>query len=244
MRFRVLLTATIVVVVVAAVLHRISGIGFALIAMPMLIVLQGPVAGLQLGLVLGLFVSMIALATSWRALNWRTALLLSAPSLVTVPLGAWLSSLISPPALIIFIGTSLVLLLALTIAVKPSEPVRASLPLTFTGGALAGLVHVMSGLSAPVLTAYAIRTRWPQPAFVATAQVVFIVLNAASLITYQTPLSELRAGSLLLPALAVGVFTGAWLSHGVTPTVARRLSIAIALIAASVTIVKGISGLD
>lgn len=238
-----LLIFTVVVVVVAAVLHRISGMGFALIAMPMLILLLGPDAGLQLGLVLGMFVCMIALATCWRALDWRPALLLSAPALITVPLGAWLSGLISPPVLLISIGILLAGLLTLSMVVQPSEHAQASPPLTLTGGAVAGVVHVMSGLSAPVLTAYAVRTRWPQPGFVATAQVVFIVLNAASLIAHHTPLSELRTGGLLLPAIAAGVFTGAWLSRSLSQKVARRLSITIALIAAAITIVKGVTEL-
>lgn len=238
-----LTAATITIVALAAVLHRISGMGFALIAMPMLIVLQGPVAGLQLGLVLGLLVCVIALVTCWRAVQARPSLLLSIPAVVTVPLGAWLAGLISPPAQLLSLGILLGLLLLISLRVRPAEQGRSSTSLTLTAGSVAGVVHVMSGLSAPVLAAYAIRTRWSQSAFVASAQVVFIVLNTGSLIARRTPWSELRTGIMLVPALAIGVLVGARFARKISADSARRLSVVIALAAAALSIIKGVAGL-
>ncbi len=253
------LALTILSVTAAAVLHRVSGMGFALIAMPLLILLHGPVTGLQLGLALGLCVSVIALATCWRDLNWRKARALAGAGLVIVPVGGWALTLISPPVTLVVLGTVLAALLLVTLMVGVPDPDGPAVAppvarqvsgspeamdiTTLSAGSLAGLVHVMGGLSALVLTTYAVRIRWPQREFVATAQAVFIVLNIASLVSHRTPRSELVAGMLLTPALLVGVSLGTLIARRMSAERARRLTLAVAMAAAAATTAKGLVSL-
>lgn len=233
------LTLAVTAVVFAACMHQISGMGFALVAMPTMILIHGPQVGLRLGLVLGLLVCVLALAIAWRQLEWRRTLWLAVPALSTVPVGAWLSARLTPSETFIGLGLLLAGLLTTSLLIKPSPQPHALAPALATGAA-AGFVHVLSGLSAPVLTSYAVRERWDQRRFVASAQLVFIVLNVASLAARGLDPGTLSDLVFLVPALVGGLVLGTFLSRRLTPPTARKLSVIVSLSAAAVSVLKGL----
>ncbi len=74
--------------VVAAAIHRITGMGFALCATPILVLLYGPHDGVLVVTVTAMTASAIMLASRWRTVEWRRAATLVLPGLLIAPLGA------------------------------------------------------------------------------------------------------------------------------------------------------------
>jgi len=225
----------------SAVLHRISGVGFALVTFPVLVILYGPVEGLAIGFLLGLSISILLMAQSWRHVMLRRALYLSLPAVVTVPIGAALVRLADPYILTLAIGCFL--LFSLFTARRRWSLLDASTGPTMAVGAAAGFVHVTSGLSVPVLTSYAISTKWDQQQFAASAQVIFVILNCGSLAALGLTSTALLSAGKLLPVVLLGSFLGLYLQRRLSAGTAQKTVVVVVAASAVGAIVRGLEGL-
>lgn len=225
----------------SAVLHRISGVGFALVSFPVLVTLYGPVDGLALGFLLGLAISILLLVQSWRDVALRRALYLSLPAVVSVPVGAALVRLADPDVLTLAIGCFL--LLSLLTARQRWPFLGAGTGPTLAVGAAAGFAHVTSGLSVPVLTSYAISSKWDQQQFAASAQVIFVILNCGSLSALGLTSTALLSAGKLLPIVLLGSFLGLYLQRRISVRAAQKTVVVVATVSALGAIVQGMTGL-
>ncbi|MBN9193804.1 TSUP family transporter [Microbacterium sp.] len=233
-----LLVAAAVTMVVAGALHGLSGTGFALIATPMLTLLLGAHEGLRVGLIAALSVCVFALIGMWREVEWRRAALLALGGLVTAPLGYLVFRMLPPAVLLITIGAMVLLMLVVgVVSRRPAAGAsRAGLVAT---GAVAGVIHVTSALSAPVFTAYALRTRWSPTAFTATVQVVFISFNALSIALWGPPAMGPCSLALLLAAILCGLLGGLALRRRASERVVLAVTTTVAVLAGIAAIVRG-----
>lgn len=239
--------STDVLLVAAAVLvgagtQRITGMGFALMASPFLVLVLGVDDGVGTSQVLTLVASVIVLTQLWRSAEWHKATLLFLASLVGIVPGVWLTRQLEPPVLAILIGGLVIVALA---AVLLDQRARV-----FTGGAggasagfLSGFMNVTAGVGGPPIVLYRLSTDWAQTPYVATVQVYFIGLNSASLAARGRPDLSGATWVAVLAALVVGLVVGDRLAHHVTDAQARVMIVVVALGGAVSTIVKGIIGL-
>lgn len=229
-------------VVLAAALYQVTGVGFALVAFPAMVALYGPLDGLRTGFLLGLVVSLLALWRAWQQVEPGLAVRLSVPALVAVPAGAWVMSRLPESLLVVVVD---LLLAGGLLAARRSVTLAVRSPVaTLAAGTTAGLAHVASGLSAPVLAGYALSTNWDPRRFVATAQVVFIVLNVASLAALGLGGLALGNAATLLPAIAVGAWLGGRrLGARVSPAGAWRLLLVVAWTGVVASLVREAVGL-
>jgi len=227
-------------VLVGALTQRITGVGFALVAAPLLVLVAGPFQGILLSNLLGSIVAALVLFASWRDVEWRKAVLLGIPALLVIPLGAWVAKTLPPAPLMVVVGLLVVVALG---AVLLSERARI---LHGTGGAVAagaasGFMNVTAGVGGPAIVLYAVSTAWEHRRFLATFQAYTLVISTASLVAKgglpQVSTTELV---LCLAGLAVGLFGGQFLAQRVNHETARRLAIGLALVSASATVAKGI----
>lgn len=230
---------TAAAVLLASGLHRIGGVGFALIAMPALIMLLGPQAGMQLGLLLGLLVSLVAFLQTWRSVNVRITALLALPAVATIPVGVLVAGIVPPPVLLITVGLLLAFLLLAGSFVRATEK-ATSVALPLATGLLAGFVHALSGLSAPLLSAYAVSARWPHRSFVASSQVVFILFNVISLMAWGWPASLTFQAAALIPVLVLGVILGTLVRQKISARTAMIVTLSVAWASAAGAVLKGL----
>ncbi|HYH33464.1 MAG TPA: TSUP family transporter, partial [Pseudonocardia sp.] len=94
-----------VAVLVGTGTQRITGLGFALVSAPFLVLLLGPFTGVLLANTLSLTTNLVVLAQTWRAVDVRKALLLAVPALAAVMPGAWVARTLPAPLLAIIAGT-------------------------------------------------------------------------------------------------------------------------------------------
>ena len=227
-------------VLVGALTQRITGVGFALVAAPLLVLVAGPFEGILLSNLLGAIVAAIVLVVSWRDVEWRKAVLLGVPALLTVPVGAWVARTLPPAPLMVVVG---MLVVAALVAVLVSERARV---LRGRGGAVAagamsGFMNVTAGVGGPAIILYAVSTAWEHRRFLATFQAYTLVVSLASLLA-KGGLPQVSSAELLLclAGLALGLAGGQLLAGRVDHETARRLAIGLALVSAVATVVKGV----
>jgi uncharacterized protein len=229
-------------VAVGAVTQRVTGIGFALVAAPLLVLAAGPFDGIILSNLLGLIVCAVVLASTWRDVEWRRGALLAVPALAAIPLGAYVARTMPGPLLLIVIGV--IVLVALGLAQLSS---RARVLHGTTGaigaGAASGFMNVTAGVGGPAMVLYAVSTRWDHRRFVATFQFYSVMVNLASLLSKGGPQLPFSAVAISVGALAVGLFLGELLSRRIPAEQAGRAVILLAMAGALATVVKGVIAL-
>jgi uncharacterized membrane protein YfcA len=227
-------------VLAGALTQRVTGIGFALVCAPLLVLVAGPFEGVVLSNLLALTVSVIVFVTLWRDTQWRKGVLLAIPALATIPFGAWVARTLPPAPLMVIIGLTVILALSVVVLVERARVLRGTTGAVVAGGA-SGFMNVTAGVGGPAIVLYAVSTAWEHRAFVATFQFYSIVVNLASLIAKGgLPQVSTAALTVSFGALAVGLGIGELLSRRVDHEMARRLAIALALAGASFTVIKGV----
>jgi uncharacterized protein len=228
-----------VAVLVGAGTQRVTGMGFALVSAPFLVLLLGPFTGVLLANALSLATNLVVLAQTWRAVEVRKALLLAVPAVAAVVPGAWVARTLPAPLLAITTG-GLVLVALLAVLASERARVLRGTPGAVTAGAASGFMNVTAGVGGPAISLYGLSTGWAHASFVATVQLYSLLLNAASIAAKGwpglTPDTWVVAGG----ALAVGAAAGNRLAGFVSPDRARTLVAGLAILGAAATVGKAL----
>jgi uncharacterized protein len=236
--------ATVTVAVVAAVfggalLQRLSGVGFALIAGPLLTLTTGPYQGIRLTNLLTMLVSVVVLATSVVQVDAKRAKLLVPAGLLGVAPGIVLARVLPSRPLQITIGTLVAVSLVAIMLVRRLR-ITATSANTVSAGIASGFTNAAAGIGGPALTVYAIVTSWRHEAFAATSQISFAAQSAASLAIDGLPHLSVWRFVAVLCAIAGGLAAGQIGSRYVRSGHASRATVILAALGALGTIIKGV----
>jgi hypothetical protein len=226
-------------VLVGSGTQRLTGLGFALVSSPFLVVLLGPFEGVLVANALSLVANLIVLAQTWRDVELRKALLLTVPALAAVVPGALVARSLPAPVLAIAVG-GLVLLALLVVTFSEQARLLRGTPGALAAGAMSGFMNVTAGVGGPALTLYALSSQWAHRPFVATAQLFFALSNAGSLAAKGWPRLTPTAWVVAGLALVVGIVAGHRLSAVVSQAQARRMVVGLAIAGSTATVVKGL----
>lgn len=227
---------------VAAVIQRITGLGFMLVLIGPFVLLYGGIEGVTVGVLLALVAAAIAVPLVWREVDWRRTGWLIWPGLVAAPAGLLFVRLLPEPALLLTIGALAVFAL---VAGRIPQLSRALTGRSgaVAAGAAAGFMNVASGLAGPPPAAHAVGDGWPQRSFSASVQVIFAAFGVITVALRGLPAEPLVDVALLAAATAVGIIAGSALARVIPPLVARRAMLVIAWSGAALVIVRGIIAL-
>ena len=226
-------------VLAGAATQRVTGLGFALVSAPFLVLVAGPVQGVLLANLLSLVVNLLVLMQTWRAVEPRRVVLLVLPALAALPAGAWVASHLRAAVLSVLVG-SLVSLALLAVVLSERVRLPAGPAGAVAAGGLSGFMNVTAGVGGPAMTLYAVSTSWAQAAFVGSMQLYFAILNAGSVVVKGTPDLALPLVLTAGSALVLGIVTGALLTRRVTSERARSWVVVLALLGAGATVVDGL----
>ncbi|MEL6894287.1 MAG: sulfite exporter TauE/SafE family protein [Actinomycetota bacterium] len=236
------LALVVAAVLVGAGTQRITGMGFALMASPLLVLVLGVDDGVGTSQALTLVASVIVLTQLWRSVEWRTAAMLFAASVVGVLPGAWLTRQLRSAVLAILIGVLVIVALTAVLADERARVFRGNIGRA-SAGFLSGFMNVTAGVGGPPIVLYRLSTDWPHTPYVATVQIYFIGLNTASLAARGRPELDSTMWLGVIGALVVGLAIGDRLAQHVTESQARILIVVVALGGAISTVIKGVIGL-
>ena len=227
-------------VLAGAVAVRTTGMGFALLSSPFLVMALGPFEGILVTNVCGIVAALLNLTAVHADLDWRRAASVIPAGVVgTVPgalLVLWL------PAPVLAISISLLVLIGLLFTLASRRLQVPNSPWVGVGGGFAsGLMNVTAGVGGPGLVVYALATQWEHRRFAATAQLHFAVLGVAALIAkWSLPTLPLVGWSALLALLVVGLVGGNVLARWVHGARAMRWVIVIAMAGALMSLTQGL----
>ena len=227
-------------VLAGAVAVRTTGMGFALLSSPFLVMALGPFEGILVTNVCGIVAALLNLTAVHADLDWRRAASVIPAGVVgTVPgalLVLWL------PAPVLAISISLLVLVGLLFTLASRRLQVPNSPWVGAGGGFAsGLMNVTAGVGGPGLVVYALATQWEHRRFAATAQLHFAVLGVAALIAkWSLPTLPLTGWAVLLALLVVGLVGGNVLARWVHGARAMRWVIVIAMAGALMSLTQGL----
>lgn len=240
-----MLAAVAVSVLVGAFAQRITGMGFALVASPALVILLGPFEGVIVVNLCAIVSSLIILPRVWRYVEWRRFTMLTIPALAGTVVGAFIAAHVPGAPLQVVIGTLVIVALTATLLVTRGEHVMRGWPPALGAGAASGIMNAAAGVGGPALSVYAVATRWPQPRFAATAQPYFVVIGAASLVLklaqtgWAIPEPAPGAWPIVIGAVLAGLLLGEVLHRRIPHHAARIAVIAIAYAGGATALIDG-----
>lgn len=227
-----------------AVAQRVTGMGFALLAVPFLVLAQGPIEGVVLANWCGVLTSAVNLISTrrdvdWHRVRWLTpaAVIGCLPGLLLIRVGS---------TAVLGLGVGLITLIALLASLRAPEGGRADTRTLRSGiGFASGFMGVSAGVAGPPLVIYRKAVDWPLRRFAASIQFHFMITGLTALLV------KWGAGPAytgwqwlgLIAGLAVGTLIGARLSGRVHPRTGLRLVMIIAFAGTISTIVRALLGL-
>ncbi len=227
---------------VAAVIQRITGLGFVLVLLGPIVLIFGPLEGVTIGVLLAFVASLSAVPLVWREVEWRRAWWLIWPGILAAPFGALFVRVLPEAALLLLIAAMAYFALVAGWLPTLSAALRGRTGAVVAGSA-AGFMHVASGLSGPALAAYAVGDRWEQRRFAASVQIIFLSFSIVSVMLRGLPVSPAGDIWLLVASTAAGIVVGTLLTRFVPPRIARIAMLSIAWAGATVVLARGILAL-
>jgi uncharacterized membrane protein YfcA len=236
-------------VVLGAMAQRVSGMGFALVAAPVLVLLIGPFDGPLLVNICGAVSASLVLTRVWRHVDWRQYVRLVVPAVLAIVPGSIIAVTLGGPALQIVVGAILVAGLTASLVVTRSDRTFARTPTAIGAGAASGFMSATAGTSGPPIGIYGVLTKWEHAPFAATLQPYFITLGTAAFVGKiladggQLPEYDWWLWVLVIACTLVGLSLGEVLARRISPRIARRVVIGISYLGGLAAILDGIATL-
>ncbi|HUG14816.1 MAG TPA: sulfite exporter TauE/SafE family protein [Thermomicrobiales bacterium] len=240
------LIAALVIVILAGVTSGLTGFGFALISVPVLLVIYEPPAVVTLTMGLTFFTCLVIVASAWRSADVQVVLTMLPGTAAGLFAGAWLLALAGSATIKLVAGAVVVvfsLVLLRGVRLRGTHSRAAALLAGATSGALA----TMTGLSGPPAVMLLAARAYPPDAFRATIAAYFVALNVIgyAALLWQDLLTSDQLGvtAALLPAALLSTFAGTRLSRLVPPPMFRRLTLILLFLTGAIGAVTAVLAL-
>ena len=227
-------------VLAGALAQSVSGIGFSLVTVPILVAVLGAHEGIRLCLVLSVVVNVVLLLRHRSDVDRRGAALLLVPAALATPVFAIaVRSLPDRPAqaatgLVILLGAAL---LGFGVRLRAARGVGGAVGVAL----VASLTNVVAGVGGPPLALWAANAGWSAERTRATLQAVFLGLNLVAVVSLGLPRTGRSPVLVGLPALGLGLLLGARLARRVSEPAARRCTLLLAAAGGLAVLVRALT---
>ncbi|MEU6373410.1 sulfite exporter TauE/SafE family protein [Streptomyces sp. NPDC046909] len=230
------------IVLLGSSVQWLTGMGFALVAVPALVLLLGPAEGVVLANCAAGAISVVGLAGGWRRVRPLAMVPLCAAAACTVPAGTWLTRQLPEPVLLLVMG-ALVTAAVVLVMRGARMPALRGVKGAVVAGAVGGFMNSAAGVGGPPVSLYAVNAGWTVREFVPNAMFYGVVVNAFSVAVNGVPeLGAARWGAVV-GAMVVGGVIGRGLAGRIPEKGARLLVLSLALAGGITAVGKGLWGL-
>ncbi|MDQ0959151.1 putative membrane protein YfcA [Streptomyces sp. B4I13] len=230
------------IVMLGASVQWLTGMGFALIAVPALVLVLGTTQGVVLANCVAGAISVVGLTAGWRQVRIGAMVPLVIAAGCTVPAGSWVAARLPEPVLLAGIGILVTLAVAFVMG-GVRIPALAGTRGAVAAGAVGGFMNSAAGVGGPPYSLYAVNAGWSVREFVPNAQFYGILVNVFSVAANGVPRLSGPAWSVAVAAMVAGALVGRALAPRVPEEWVRRLIFALALTGGLSVLVKGVQGM-
>lgn len=230
------------IVLLGASVQRLAGIGFALVAVPALVLFLGPAEGVVISNCAAGLISAVGLVEGWRQVRLGAMVPLVVAAACTVPAGAWAAAQL--PDQVVLVGMGVLVSAAVLLVMRGVRvPALRGLKGALAAGATSGFMNSSAGVGGPAVSLYAVNADWTVREFVPNAQFYGVLVNAFSVAAKGVPQLTIPAWLLVVAGIAAGAVIGRVLAARVLERRARRIVLLLALAGGLTTLAKGLWGL-
>jgi uncharacterized membrane protein YfcA len=230
------------IVLLGASVQWLTGMGFALVAVPALVLLLGPAEGVVLANCAAGAISVVGLAGGWRQVRPRAMVPLCVAAVCTVPAGAWLTRQLPVPVLMLVMGALVTVAVLLVMRGARVSALRGTKG-AVAAGAAGGFMNAAAGVGGPPISLYAVNAGWTVREFVPNAQFYGVIVNAFSVAANGVPNLRTPQWVAVAAAMTVGAVIGRALAGRLPEKRARLLVLSLALAGGVTALGKGVWGL-
>ena len=232
------------VIFLAGITQGLSGFGFALVSVPIMLLVLPPKVIVPIILIHATLIPMFLLYASKAHVEFRRILPLIIASLIGMPLGTYLLLVLDIGLLKISIGAiialfALVLLKGFRMRVKHEK--FAVPPVGF----ISGLLNGSTSMSGPPVVLFLANQETQKHNFRANLLAYFLVLNLLTLPTYfftgLITAEVIRYAIIFLPAMILGGFAGMKLHHKIDEKLFKKIVLVIVLVSGMLSIYSGLN---
>lgn len=223
----------------AAAAQVLSGLGFALVAGPFLILALGQGDGVRLSVAMSLMLNIALLVGSYRFVRWADALRLLVPATLLVLPTVALTTRLSAPWVSAAAGAAILVAVALIALGRRANwvdrPVGA-----LAAGASSGVLNVLAGASGPPVALFVAHRGWAPQVSSATLQAYALPLNVVTLAALGAPSAQPARLLWACVGLIVGAASAWRLRDRVSSSAVRTLTLILATAGGLLLLYRGL----
>lgn len=230
-----------------AALQRLTGMGFALVAAPFLVLALGPFEGVLVANVCSVVSAGLLSSLTWRDIDVRRLARILPAALVGILPGILVAAWVDTSVLDLLIG--IVVASGISVSFLVQHRGRTDGTGAMIGFGLAsGFMNVTAGVGGPALSAYAVLARWPLGSLRPTLQPIFFTTGIVSVAAKSAigppfwQVAPVWMWVVMVAAILLGLRAGSGLEARVPVPWPRRALIALAYLGSATIIVRGALG--
>jgi len=244
-----MIALVIIAVAFGAFSQRATGMGLALVASPVLLLVLEPITAVILINLCGIVSGLLIAARTWRYVDWHRYRQIGLAAVIGAIPGTIILLVLPSSWLKIGIGGILIVSLLLSTLTRRTENEVDGLAIRVGFGLAFGFIGSSAAVGGPAISVYAILSRWKQQSFAATMQPLLLTIAGVSVLSKviidpaSWPNLDWREWAGIAFGLAAGLATGDALSSRIKPSHARLAVVIVAYLGAAAAIVKGLTSL-
>ncbi|SVA91286.1 uncharacterized protein METZ01_LOCUS144140 [marine metagenome] len=198
----------IAIVLVAGTIKITLGVGFALIATPLLLLVMdaNEVVGFIAPLIL--LQDLIILTQMWRWVPWRSAAILAVSATVIAPFASVLQTVLNPETLQITISITIIAA-GITLLSGVKFSIKNEARALVVAGGISGVLFPLAGISGPPVALFLVNQRWEMATMRAVLAAFLVVLELVTIFAFAfrgvVNRDSLLLDTMMLPSLVVAV---------------------------------------
>lgn len=233
-------------VVLAALLQRVTGIGFAMMLAPFLVVMIGPHGGVMLTNLLSVLAPVLMMPAVWKDIQWRRLAPIALTAVLVMPPAGWLANALPQGPLYIVVASLVLIGLSLSVILsRVNTHIDGPSTRVLTGVGAGGGV-ILAGVGGPAMTMYAVISQWDVRKFAATLQPLWVLMALGGFLTKlifsgnEMPAFPVWFWVGAVIAILAGIQLGVWVHRRVSDALARKVVIFFAFVGALLSLLTGL----
>ena len=240
------LVLAMAIVLFAGAISGLAAFGFALVAVPPLLLIYDPPTVTALAILLVMVTRWVVLRDSWRQISWRPVLMILPTALLGTVIGTVMIRELNT-VYIELVASSVVLISAAILMAGWRIPGVQSPAAAPIAGLISGALATSTGMAGPPVVLLFAARGYPAQVFRGSMTVMFYLLGVVSLTLLTSEglvgRSELRTAATLLPAAVIGAWVGQRALRRFTPGQFNRVVLMLLLVTGIVGLAIGLQHL-